>query len=618
MLRFLLPALAAGAISFILTPVARWVSVWAGAIDQPDSRKIHGLPMPRLGGLAVLAAVLIVLATAFLEAPGLMPRLPRQLLLGFGLGLVPVFVVSVLDDIRGVRAHWRLAAQLLGALVSVHFGVVLNPSIHLFGQELFVGALAAPLSILWIVGVTNAFNLVDGLDGLSAGLALISATSLAAVFVAAREPGSAAAVLVLAGALAGFLPFNTQPASIFFGETGAACTGFVLACFALKGGSTLSAGFATLLPVIALGLPVAETLISIARRLLHRGDERPSGVFAADRNHIHHRLLALGLSHRGAVVVLYGVGAALSLVGLASLLVSYRHAAILLAALLVAALIGIQRLGYDEFAFIRKGTVLRLYDAPVFKRAFFAVFVDLFLIAVSFYVARGLKTDDWNLSRPDAEAITVVALLGLISAVTFWAFGLYRGAWKLASLDEFIRCAAAVVAASSATFVVLSGIAERRVTLSRFVLTTLVMLFLVCGSRVLYRVLQNQVWKASAAGQSALIYGAGLGGIAAARELVRNSEWRMQAAGFIDDDPKLKGRDVAGLPVIGSLDALEGMEGHVGPDAVVVSTAKIPEDRMERLLLLAKSRGFLVYRFDMRFDQVGTDAALTPSVAVLK
>ena len=156
----------------------------------------------------------------------------------------------------------------VGALLAVIVGVALNPEIHFLGAPLLIGVLAAPLSVLWIVGVTNAFNLVDGLDGLSAGLALISAVSLAArVFIVAGEQSRLRACFVLAGALLGFLPFNAYPAKIFLGRHRRGSVGFILACFALKGGSTLSAGFATVLPILVLGLPVAETLISMARRL---------------------------------------------------------------------------------------------------------------------------------------------------------------------------------------------------------------------------------------------------------------------------------------------------------------------------------------------------------------
>src|SRR5215475_487923 len=154
-------------------------------------------------------------------------------------------------------------------------------------MTLHLGWLSVPLSLGWIVGVTNAFNIIDGLDGLSAGLALIAAMAMAAVFSFVGQPAMAGAALVLAGALVGFLPYNLHPARLFLGDTGATAIGFCLAAFALRGGSTLSSGFAALLPVLILGLPIADTLIAMVRRTLHRMEHHTGGVFVADRDHIH-------------------------------------------------------------------------------------------------------------------------------------------------------------------------------------------------------------------------------------------------------------------------------------------------------------------------------------------
>ena len=260
------PAVAAAFISYMLAPLAGIVGVRVGAVDHPGPRKVHDRPIPRLGGLAVISAVALVAIAADWLLPPEKWAVPRRLGIGTALGLVPIVIVSVWDDIKALGPAPKFLAHLVGATITVACGVSLNSDIHLFGHTIAIGMFAAPLSVLWIVGATNAFNIVDGLDGLSAGLSLIAATSLAAVFVMADQISTAAAVLVLAGALAGFLPHNAYPARMFLGDTGAASIGFCLAAFALRGGATLSAGFATLLPVFVLGLPIAETLISMARR----------------------------------------------------------------------------------------------------------------------------------------------------------------------------------------------------------------------------------------------------------------------------------------------------------------------------------------------------------------
>ena len=186
---------------------------------------------------------------------------------------------------KPLRPGQKFAAHLLGACIAVAFGVCLNGVVHLFGYPIAIGWLAYPLSVIWLVGMTNAFNIVDGLDGLAAGLALISAFALAGVFLLAGQPATAGAALLLAGGIAGFLPYNRFPARMFFGDTGATAVGFILATFALRGGSTLSAGFATLVPTFILGLPLVETLLSMLRRLLRRRQQqaraacsRPTGI----------------------------------------------------------------------------------------------------------------------------------------------------------------------------------------------------------------------------------------------------------------------------------------------------------------------------------------------------
>lgn len=599
------PAALAALLTFALTPLAKWASMGLGAIDQPGPRKVHQEPMPRLGGIAVLLAVAVVLVAGRSGLLGPYLRLGEPLASGIALGLVPVVAISLLDDLRGVRARWKALAHLAGALVAVHAGVILNPQIHFLGEPIRIGLLAAPLSVLWIVGVTNAFNLVDGLDGLSAGLALISAASLGAVFLVAGERVTASCVFVLAGALLGFLPFNAYPAKIFLGDTGAASVGFVLACFALKGGATLSAGFATALPLLVFGLPVAETLISMARRLVHKVGEHGRGVFDADRDHIHHRLLSFGIGHRQAVLILYGVGLLCALMGFVSLFLTSHQAGLLLLAALLAAFIGVRRLGYDEFALLRKGIVLKVYDAPVVGSALFAVFLDLGLISLSYYVARGLKGDVWTLGTPAPGTLTLVGLLALAMIVSFWAFGLYRGTWRLASLDDVVRCGAAVVASTFFVGVVSPRLLQERVGTSQLVVYALVAAGLVCSSRLSYRLLQDRSWKASTAGRPILIYGAGHAGVAALRELRRNPARGMKAVGFLDDDPRLRGKTVCGLPVIGSFESLETSLGRVHAIGIALSTSKLSDERIRSIRQIAVRNSVAVYQFEIRFDSEG-------------
>lgn len=605
-LLFLLPALLAGAVAFAMTPLFRRVSWLVGAVDKPARRKVHAIPTPRLGGLAVLAGVLFVgLLSRKAGGYGFRP-IPPELSLGALLGLLPVFIISLWDDIKPLPSAYKLAAHFGGAALAVSLGIRLGPTIHLFSKEVSLGILAVPISILWIVGVTNAFNIVDGLDGLSAGLALISSVSLAGVFVLGGRLDMASVSLVLAGALLGFLPFNLYPASIFLGDSGATAIGFFLACLALRSGSTLSAGFAILVPVIILGLPVAETIISMTRRLVRRMETQgSSGVLEADREHIHHRLMALGFNQRRAVFVLYGVGILLAAAGYLSILSSARSSAILLATLVVAGFIGVSRLGYNEFALFRRGLVLKMYDAPVLSRALFAVFVDLGFVVISIYLAIGLKYDDWSLSESRLLARRLLTLLPLITVLVFWAFRIYWGAWRRASVEDMLKASTAVVTSSSMAYLAAQLLEVPRATLSFFVIYLMTFLVAVIGSRFSYRILSTWSFRAVRADdQVVLIYGAGLSGTMALREVLANKSIRMRPVGFVDDDPGMTGRSVNGYPVFGSLTNLEEFIRANQVKGVVVASDKIPEERLVFARNVCEETGSWLLQFRVDFHSL--------------
>lgn len=579
----LIPPVAAAILSYALAPLAGRLAICVGALDYPGPRKIHRAAMPRFGGLAVIAAAAIVALGSWVLFRSAVESLPEGLLAGVALGLVPVLAVSIKDDIKPVGPWFKVCGQVAGALIAVSWGVSLGRDIHLFGQTIPLGAAAVPLSIAWIVGVTNAFNLVDGLDGLSVGLALISTSSLAGVFLVVGQTGMAATALAMAGALCGFLPYNLFPARLFLGDAGANAIGFCLAAFALRGGSTLSAGMATLLPVFVLGLPIADTTISIARRLIKSIEQRGSGgVFQPDTNHIHHRLLALGIDHARAVRILYAVGLVLGGAALVSLFMTARDSALLVLALLLAGFAGLRRLGYDEFALIRKGVILRFYDVPVVNQSMFVVFADMLMVLLSALCAAALKTGAWDAGGYREQMLALVAVFAPMTVATFWLTGMYRGSWRVADLEEFVRACGAVIAATFFATIVGNGLLSRHVPVSVFVITGLVLLLLTNGSRASYAVLMASKRRAARTGVPVLIYGAGWRGARAARELFANADAGMRPVGFIDDDPTKWRRTVNGLPVFGPLGALDEAIQRLAVRAVVVAIRKISDARIRR------------------------------------
>jgi UDP-GlcNAc:undecaprenyl-phosphate GlcNAc-1-phosphate transferase len=609
---FVLPGVAAGAVAAALTPLVGRIALVVGAVDMPGERKVHTAPVPRLGGLAVVTAI----AMAFAGAPWLSAgrwHLPAHLAAGIGFGVLPILFVSILDDIKSVGASTKMLAHLLGAGIAVSLGISLAPVVHLFGTPIHVGWLAWPISVAWIVGVTNAFNIIDGLDGLSSGLALISALCMTAVFALVGQPEMAGVTLVLAGALAGFLPYNIHPARLFLGDTGATAIGFCLATFALRGGSTLSSGFAALLPVFILGLPIADTVIAMLRRTMRRMEDRRAGVFQADRDHIHHRLLALGIDHARAVLLLYAAGLVLAGAALISIFVTAREAAFMVTALLLAGVVGIQRLDYDEFAFIRRGTVLRVYEIPAVKRGFFIVLVDIALSFVSAYLTVGLKTDVWSLSLSGGSVLEIATTMAPVTVIVFVWRRMYKGSWRVAGIHDLTKAAAAVFIATPIGALVLRTFAKAPYPLSLFALYGLLTLLLTVSIRASYVILRNSKLRSSHAGMPILIYGAGRRGASAVHELFQNESAGLRPIGFIDDDPDKRGRTVNGIPVLGSSRELRALLQRAGAKGVLISTPLISTYRVERCTAICEAISIGVFRLDLSVRQMaGSHVVPTP------
>jgi UDP-GlcNAc:undecaprenyl-phosphate GlcNAc-1-phosphate transferase len=300
-------------LALLLTPGARALGRRWGIVDVPTQRKIHTESVPRVGGISVtLAAMLALAGTAALgaadvdEVQSWMPAL---------LGGLLVFGVGLWDDLRPVRPGTKLVFQVAGACVAVALGVRID-HVTLFDTTLGLGLLAAPLTIVWIVGVTNAFNLMDGLDGLATGLAIIAAGTCAVVSIIRGDVQGGLLLVAFLGALCGFLPYNFNPATIFLGDSGSLVVGYVLAVTAITGLQKGATALAVAVPLLIFALPISETVLSVVRRTLGHGVRH---VFAPDRGHMHHRLLGLGLSHRNAVLLLYVVSLSLSLLALATM-----------------------------------------------------------------------------------------------------------------------------------------------------------------------------------------------------------------------------------------------------------------------------------------------------------
>lgn len=294
--------LCAGLLSYSLTPPVRVLAFIIGAVDVPtDERRMHMKPTPLIGGLAIFCGF----AVSSLVFTKVSTSLAAVLVGGFIMTALGIF-----DDIYNLKPAIKLTAQVAAAMTAIYFGVVID-HITLFGKLVEFGPFSIPITVLWIVGLTNAINLLDGLDGLACGVSAIISLSIFGVVMLHGDYTSALLTALLAASCIGFLPFNTNPARIFMGDTGSQFLGYALAVISVQGVFKLHAVLSFVAPFMIFALPLADTLFAIFRRI--RSGESP---FSADRKHLHHKLVDMGFTQKEAVRILYSVCGILGLVAI--------------------------------------------------------------------------------------------------------------------------------------------------------------------------------------------------------------------------------------------------------------------------------------------------------------
>jgi UDP-GlcNAc:undecaprenyl-phosphate/decaprenyl-phosphate GlcNAc-1-phosphate transferase len=330
----------------------RDLAIWRGWVTSPSlSRHVHRRAVPRIGGVAIYASSCLAAAVVLLLQSAIDPgaaRTSAHRLLAIFVPATLIFGLGLVDDFRDLRARTKLAVQTLAALLLYASGLGVTHLSAIFGSSPVPPFIGVPLTVVWVVAITNAFNLIDGLDGLAAGSAFFSTLIVFAVSLMNGSHLIAVVAVALAGSILGFLRYNFNPASIFLGDSGSLYIGFLLSAAALAGSQKSSTMVAVAIPVVSLGLPILDVGIAIARRFL-RG--RP--LFEADSDHIHHKLLKRGLSHRDAVLILYGVSA---LFGLLSMILYPRgHLLVPVLALIgLGVFLGVQQLRYHEFTELQR------------------------------------------------------------------------------------------------------------------------------------------------------------------------------------------------------------------------------------------------------------------------
>ena len=325
------PFLLAMFVSYVLTPYIKKLAFKIGAVDKPDLRKVHKRIMPRLGGLAIYIAF-VVASLASMEL--------TMDLVGILIGGTMITALGVLDDVYQLPAKVKLLGQIAAACVLVVFDIRIEWVNNPFGGLFYLDMLSIPFTILWVISFTNVVNLIDGLDGLAAGVSAIASLTVILVAIQMGYFDVALLTAALAGAIIGFIRYNFNPATIFMGDTGSMFLGYMLATISIYGAVKTATTIALIVPAIALGLPILDTAFAIMRRYVNG---KP--IFQPDKGHLHHRLLDTGMSHKEVVLFMYGITAVLCIGAVLWAEMDGFYAALIIAVIMTAVAVGAKKIG---------------------------------------------------------------------------------------------------------------------------------------------------------------------------------------------------------------------------------------------------------------------------------
>jgi UDP-GlcNAc:undecaprenyl-phosphate GlcNAc-1-phosphate transferase len=621
MFKYLILFISASIFSLLLTPLVRSVARKLGALDLPDERKIHGKPIPRLGGFSIYVTFILILLISyqfdfFFYPANFLKEINFEWLLTAS---AIVFGLDAFDDFKKIPPSIKLSVQIIAglivALTSYRIGQISLP----FGS-IQLGIWSIPATVLWIVAITNALNLLDGLDGLAAGTSFIVSLSMFGISLLNENIGMALLSIILAGSILGFLKYNFHPASIFLGDSGAYTLGFILSILSLQSNLKGTTTVVFLIPILVLGLPIMDTILSMLRRLLKSlhiiGAEREknmlkflyfkgSTVFSADRGHIHHRLLQMGLTQKNAVVILYAVTLLLGGTALATVYFRNVNQALLITSIGIASYIGLRKLGYSEIQFLRNGTLLPLFDLYLVSQRMVKVFVDIAFIALAYYLAFLLRFEGKFDPAIKKYYLSTIPLVLSVKLLVFYFTGLYKGAWRYINVDDFLRILKAVAFGSAIAGLFLWMIPSLGIVSWPVLFIDFNLLFLfIAGARSSFRVLEHLHLAKNHQGRKVLLYGVEKGSVYALDEFISNPRLNLSPVGFIDDDQRNQGKQVNGYPVLGSLDSLESILKIHSVSEVIVSQDDIPKEKLDRLSEICNSNQISLRRFQTRLEEI--------------
>lgn len=582
-------------------------------VAHPRQDRWHEESTALMGGIAIfVGAALAAVATV-----------PMDVLWPIGVGATLLFVTGFVDDRVGLRPGAKLAAQIVATAILIYDG-------YAFGATWPVW-LSVPLTLLWVVGITNAVNLLDNMDGLASGIAVISAATLVAFAALIGSPLTVGIGGSVAGAALGFLVYNFKPARIFMGDCGSLFLGFSIAALALvvQKQAPIGAEFAVaLVPLSVLAVPIFDTtLVTFVRKLAGRA------ISQGGRDHSSHRLVFLGLTERSAVLMLYGLSLLTGAVSLIVLFVDVKlfYALVCFTAMaLVVFGVHLARADVYDDAVGGDGAP-RTPHRPLAMlqslfghrwKALFGVLADAMLVAAAFVLANYLRYEHGLGPSQEARLVEALPLIVAAKVSVFYAMGLYRGIWRHAGTPEIVRIVGATGLASLATAGVLVGLYDASViSWSVLLIDWMTVTLAVGGIRFGFRGLRQYLSSKRRDGRRVLLYGAGDAGVLALRQIRQNPSYGLAPVGFIDDDPLKQRQRVQGLKVLGTSDELRRICETHDVETIVVTTPRIPSERLRLVQAVCSDLDVATRVFDFGIEPLrsgdgldGTPAPATPKV----
>jgi len=585
----LLAALFGLGVSAALVPLCRALGFRLNCVARPSSDRWHKRATPLLGGVAIFTTVL---AGALVFGVG--GRVPVLLLAGS-----LIFIVGITDDLLTLKPATKLIAEIAVASVLVFFGFRLQ-----WTASLTIDLL---LTMIWIVGVTNAFNLLDNMDGLCAGVALIAGITLLSSAPAATPENTI--VALMCGALGGFLLYNFNPASIFMGDSGSLFLGLLFASLALDSGQGrhTSGLFSVILaPALMLLIPIFDTTLVTVLRVMSGRRASQGG-----RDHSSHRLVAVGLSERWAVGVLWVLAALAGIIGHAlvrdSGAWSVPVAALFVLAMVIFAVYLSHVRVYQETdrLLVRSGTLTPVVVDFMYKRRVAEVVLDACLVTVSYYSAYRLRFDGDAIQLYFWNFLQSLPIVLAVQMIAFFVVGVYRGVWRLFGLMDAVVVAKGVVAGTVAVELTLLYLFRfQNYSRGVFIIHAALLMLVVTGSRASFRLISEFVRRRRQVGERLLIYGAGRMGALAVRELMTNASSPYRMLGFIDDDETKRGSRVEGYPVLSAYAGLVSLVEGGAVDRVIISSRTIEGGRVQELETLCAVHAVALSRLSFHLENL--------------